>query len=960
MRIKGFTLIELLAVIAIVAVISLITVPMVMSYVESANKSAFATGAQNVFEAAKLYVSRVEEIGEVPEEGISISELKNELDHYDYISGVVLKQSDGSIIVDGLSNGEYCASGTKNDLRVVKGNCSNLDTTPPTLKVLLNKRTANSITILVSATDATSGIYGYSYSTDGINYTEISNQNIYTIDGLNKGEVVKIYVRAYNNIYDETNSSENLRISMTEKYVEFTTLEIEKPKFIVSTSASSASTVKLVDIIYPKNDNGYEYTYEIDGKEEKVTEEKVRLTITNNTIIKARIKTSTETIENELRIAGLDNEAPIANIVYNQKWERNKKIKVEVTYEQTGLPDEPYSFDGGKTWTSSNEKVYVTGENVTDKIKVRDILGNITDKLTVNGKDTEEIIIDYIDNEKPTCTLKVLKGNLGLNDWYTSNVEIGFEETVDVAKYCLNGVCEDKPQGSGIKKSNIDITKIDKDGTTTVTGTVEDNIGNTGTCSLDIKKDANKPKIPTITSSDGIASDKWHGSNYTLTFSGSTSISEVVYQYSTDSKNYTNGNSISVKDNTKNTTYYVRACSKAGICSDTVKYISKLDKSTPESPSIISSDGKTSNNWHTSNYTLTIGGNGTISGTIYQYSTDGKNYTNGNKITVSESTSSVTYYARICNAIKCSTSVTYIAKLDKTNPSITAKNSTVNLKYQGNYKLIDLFNINSYGPSGGTTTCYLIQNNKRAKTVTNNSELTLGINIIECEMVTGTGISKSAKVTIKHNYNATPTGCTSGTFNGTTCHFNSNASVCGTEQKTTTTQEYSSCATRVNTCQYGCDNVWNPDLNCGDVCVPGNKLVYGQCAACGADYNRCKTCKTCKKNDASGNYVDITSCQYCGCKSYYYAYCNKCEEFDACASTVKKCYGGYENKNCSNCKTGSPNECRGGYVNKTTTQTVAKSCDKTEYLKYSCSTTGTNTSTNATINATVTGTTCQF
>ena len=156
MKKRGLTLIELLAVIVILAVIGTITVPMVISYVESSNKSSFTTGAQNVFEAAKLYVSRVEEIGEVPEEGISISELKNELDHYDYISGVVLKQSDGSIIVDGLSNGEYCASGTKNDLRVVKGNCSNLDTTPPTLKVLLNKRTANSITILASATDATS------------------------------------------------------------------------------------------------------------------------------------------------------------------------------------------------------------------------------------------------------------------------------------------------------------------------------------------------------------------------------------------------------------------------------------------------------------------------------------------------------------------------------------------------------------------------------------------------------------------------------------------------------------------------------------------------------------------------------------------------------------------------------------------------------------------------------------
>ena len=753
---KGFTLVELLAVIAIVAVLGIITVPMVMTTVEEANKSAFTSGAQNVLDTAKTYITRVEETGALPDEGISVNELKDELKNYNYISGIILKENDGSIIVDGLSDGKYCASGTKNNLRVIKGNCSNLDNTPPTVKVLLNKRTSNSITILVNASDSTSGIYGYSYSRDGKNYSEIINNNIYTVDGLKKDETVKIYVRVYNNLYDKTNSEENLAVSMTEQLVEFTTLNIEKPKFVISTSENSAATIKLVDIIYPENNGNYQYTYEIDGKEEVVNSDSVRLNITSNIVIKARIKSGTEIIENELRIAGLDNDGPIANIVYNRTWEKSKKIKIEVISEQTGLPDEPYSYDGGKTWTNNNEKVYVSGENVTNKIQVRDILGNITTKLKINGEDKEEIIIDYIDNERPNCTLKVTNGTDGLNGWYISNVKIDFDKINDVSKYCNNGVCEDKTPGSGIKNSNIDIRQVTSDGITNVTGTVIDNMNHSNTCNITIKKDT-------------------------------------------------------------------------------------------------------------------------------------------------------------------------------TTPNITAKSSTTNLKFNENKKLIDLFNVSEYGKSSGTTTCYLIQNNQRGKVVNNNNELGLGINIIECEMVTGAGNKASSRVTIKHQYSASPY-CTAGTYQNGTCYV------------------YSSCAYTVNTCSYGCDSSWNSCQSQSTVCQGGyiTTTGYGQCSACGVS-NNCKTwgsweapsgwdrCDPCNGSTTSCcNHVKGGwSCAWAGCtrscKSYYYAYCNSCpvQSWSNCATQSSVCNGGWDYYNCSSCYYGNPNECRGGNVS------------HAEYLRYNCPNGGT-------------------
>lgn len=983
---KGFTLVELLAVIAIIAVLGIITIPMVMTTVEEANKSAFTSSAQNVLDTAKAYVTRIEETGNFPDEGVLVSDLKSELKNFNYISGIILKEEDGSIIVDGLSDGKYCASGTKNNLRVVKGDCSSLDNTPPTVKVLLNKRTSTSITILVNASDATSGIYGYSYSIDGVHYSEIKQNNIYTVDGLEKNETVTIYVRVYNNRYDKTNSEENLTLSMTEQFVEFTTLEIEKPKFVISTSESSATTVKLVDIIYPENIGEYEYSYEIDGVEEIVNGNKVRLTITNNSIIKARIKTSTEIIENELRIAGLDNEGPEANIVYNQNWETSKKIKIEVTYEQTGLPNEPYSYDGGRTWTSNNEKVYVSGEVVQNKIQVRDILGNITTKLKVNGEETEEIIIDYVDNEKPSCSLQVIKGTEGTNGWYTSNIEIGFNETKDVAKYCNNGVCEETEPGSGIKNSNVDITQITKDGTTTVTGTVVDNVGNKGTCTLTIQKDANKPVTPTITSSDGKVSGEWHSANYNLTFSGSNSISGVQYQYSTDGQNYINGNSISVSNNTSGVIYYVRTCSHAGICSEVTSYQAKLDKDIPSVPTITSSDGIKSGNWHNTNFSLVFSGSSSVSGIIYQYSTNGVNYTNGSKVNIASNTST-TYYVRSCNGSGlCSLATTYEVKLDKTVPSISAKNAVVYLGFQASKNIVELFNIGSYGISGGTTTCYLIQNNRRSKVVSNNNVLNLGINIIECEAVTGSGNKANSRVTIKHQYSASPY-CAAGTYQNGTCYFESNASVCGTEQKPVTTQVYSSCATTVNTCQYGCDTVWNANINCTTVqdtnnCIKLKCTLCSYCSKLPTNHNkgfdssskcvsfcdkvggRCSTTVTGILSTCHWTTYDTygQSCEYCGSETVY--------SNDRCAGkktatctqygTKQVCSGGYEQTNCSSCKTGSYNECRAGYITTTTIETVAASCNKAEYIRYSCTTSGINTNNNQTISASTVGSICQF
>lgn len=506
---KGFTLTELLAVIAIISVLALVTVPIVVSYTEHAKYEAFENGAKSVFDAAKIYITAFEENGDLPIGGIKVEELKNELKNFNYISGSIYRNSEGSIYIENISDGTYCATGTKSDLKIVKGDCDNLDSTPPSLKLVVNNLTSSSAIIIATAVDNQSGMLGYSYSIDGTNFTEISGESIYEIKNLSANQTVNVYVRAYNNKYDATmtetnpNYEEMIKSTVTEKNIKVTTLEIEPPMFKISSSENSQATVKILDIIYPKNIGNYKYTYNIDSgnstnEEIEVTGESTRLTIDKNCVVTAKIYYDNKVITNKIPISSIDNEGPKATVRYNTNWELLKKVTIDVLEEKDELADRPYSFDGGHTWQKENYKIYVQNETLKNKLMVRDKRGNITNKFTINGsgEETDEITFDYIDKIAPNCEIKVNGVNNG-SDWYSSDVTLELVNLVDYAKYCVNGSnCENKTPGSGIKSHNLTISKITENTIgTKVTGTVIDNMGNKSTCDVTIKKDSVEPTI---------------------------------------------------------------------------------------------------------------------------------------------------------------------------------------------------------------------------------------------------------------------------------------------------------------------------------------------------------------------------------------------------------------------------------------------------------------------------------
>ena len=140
---RGFTLIELLAVIIILAVIAIITIPMILNVVEDSRKSAYKDSVLSAFNAVEYYVVD-NNLGDVPASGIEVKNLN--LKNNNFKSGKIIKNVDGILTAEFISDGEYCATGTLTNLNISKGECE-IDV--PGIEVVVTSKTA---TITISDT----------------------------------------------------------------------------------------------------------------------------------------------------------------------------------------------------------------------------------------------------------------------------------------------------------------------------------------------------------------------------------------------------------------------------------------------------------------------------------------------------------------------------------------------------------------------------------------------------------------------------------------------------------------------------------------------------------------------------------------------------------------------------------------------------------------------------------------
>ena len=388
MKKKGFTLVELIGVIVILAIIALIAIPITLGVVGNAKKQSFIRTLDNSIAAFKIVIADNNIMGNtIGRLDITSDDLK--LDNNNFISGEISIDENGEIKLENVSDGEFCANGTKNNYTIKKGDCSSTDETPPIITNISVISTNNSIQVIVSAKDTECGIDKYEYSLDGKNFKEVDS--VFTIDGLDRGIEYTITIRVTNN------NGETVT-----KVIKRYTANIEAP--IIKSEPAEWSSNKTVTITFP--DGEYKYYYSVNGEDFIETTDKVvvlELDSKSYVVIKIVDKDGNYQITTT-NITKIDKEIPTCTILVENEnsWSTNKKLTV------TGKDDgEVYGIKlpEADNYVVNNKAIYTATKNGIYVATVKDKYGN-TNTCSAN--------VSKIDNTTPeniTATIKAKDGN---------------------------------------------------------------------------------------------------------------------------------------------------------------------------------------------------------------------------------------------------------------------------------------------------------------------------------------------------------------------------------------------------------------------------------------------------------------------------------------------------------------------------------------------------------------------
>lgn len=251
---RGFTLFEFLLTLVIILVVIIVALPLLLYAIKSARISAFKTSSSNILDSAEYYLTKTDYMN-IPAEGISIEELDLDIKNNNFDGGLIKETSKNKFELIYLTKNNYCAMGTKDNLRATDAGCGALDLTAPEhVYIYLTNTSNDSITILVSTDETESEIISFEYSIDDSKYTEEISKNEYTFTSLKEGEH-KIKVRVTNEAGLQTES---------EIYT-FKTNSSSMIKCVEKNKTSGFKTEVNMVCTYP-TEEGYTYEYSLDNK----------------------------------------------------------------------------------------------------------------------------------------------------------------------------------------------------------------------------------------------------------------------------------------------------------------------------------------------------------------------------------------------------------------------------------------------------------------------------------------------------------------------------------------------------------------------------------------------------------------------------------------------------------------------------------------------------------------------
>lgn len=281
---------------------------------------------------------------------------------------------------------------------------------------------------------------------------------------------------------------------------------------------------------------------------------------------------------------------PNANGVYSEKVE----VGFASVQKISDSAEHEVSFERiGKTENDAYKKAK---KNQTYKIQASGefhLTGYVEDKSGNSG--TCEIVVK-VNISNPECELEVTKGKLGSNDFYTSDVEVGFKsmssnsDTTSIVKYYIEKETIDLETNKVLRadppKDNVEKYTVKENQTTSLIGYVIDSNGNEGSCTITVKKDSEKPtcklKVVSGTPSNGVYKDE-----PTIGFEEtSDSVSDVAAKGVGITKNYSQETfTVTANGTTKVYGYIKDNAGNENVCSIDIKRPNPTTPNPPPGPS---------------------------------------------------------------------------------------------------------------------------------------------------------------------------------------------------------------------------------------------------------------------------------------------------------------------------------------------------------------------------------------
>ena len=602
---QGFTLIELLAVIVILSIIAVMTVPVVLGIIDRAQISSYKESVRSVFDATSLYLAS-NEFQDLPAGGIPVTDARLQIKNKEFTSGKIIKNEEGNLELDKVSNGRFCAGGTFGNISIIEGSCDQLDITPPTIYINSNLITSNSVTIVATSEDLESGINGYQFSKDnGTTWTTKQTSNFYTFLGLTNGIDYNFKIRVFNN-NDLASTSDTLIIR---------TSDIAIPTYSIDTTDWSSS--KVVTITYPARQAGYVYEYSLDNALtwETVVDPAITKDITFNTNgnVIARIFDGTNEISGaSYAVTNIDTVSPtvVINLIgtpFNASgWAKvNFDVNIQTTDTISGINHYAYCQTTSATCTpttvisAESGNVTISTESATNKVCAQAFDNANNSSVVVCSS---EYKLDKTSPTVPTTMGMTFSDgitNYTNNTWTNNSVYMyggisGSTDTGGVAKYQISS--DNATWSDYVYNSGNALYGLTTDGTQYRYARAVDNAGNVSSSLIKtIKIDKTAPTVPTtmgMTLSDGTTNytnNAWTNNSIYMYggISGSTDTSGISkYQISSDNAIWVDYAYVYTNPlyglTTDGTQYrYARAVDNAGNVSGSLTKTIKIDKTLP-------------------------------------------------------------------------------------------------------------------------------------------------------------------------------------------------------------------------------------------------------------------------------------------------------------------------------------------------------------------------------------------